>query len=208
MFPKSTVIPNKFIAKEKFYGHGDFTAKTKTSMTNDVAKVMVSNQLSAKTLNITVGKVFPEIMVLRVVLKNKAFDLKVLDIMDKSIRAAFVLFVLEYEDQLCASIAYKDKNGDNITISKRWTSNWSKELDLSVEGRTVDAVYENLIQQVSGGQLKASADKTLKEKVVDTIMSEKIQRQIDQLEQKMNNEPQLKKKLELKAQIKQLKEQL
>ena len=208
MFPKSTELPQKFIAKEKFYGFGDFTAKLKAAMTNDIAKITASNKFSEGTLNIPAGKTFPEIMLIRVALKNKKYEPKLLDAMDKSIRAAFVLFILEFEGNLSASIAFKDKTADNITLSKRWTTGWGKDLDLEIDGRTIDAVYEGFIRQISGGKLVKSSDTSLKEKVAGVISSEKTERQVEQLETKMKNETQLKKKLEIKAEIKKLKEQL
>lgn len=55
MFPKSTELPNKFIAKEKFYKYGEFSTSLKTAMTNDVAKIMATNQFSARSLNVKEG---------------------------------------------------------------------------------------------------------------------------------------------------------
>jgi hypothetical protein len=208
MFPKSTELPQKFIAKEKFYGFSDFTAKLKAVMTNDIAKITASNKFSAGTLNIPAGKTFPEVMVIRIALKNKKYEPKLLDAMDKSIRAAFVLFILEFEGNLSASIAFKDKNGDNISLSKRWTTGWVKDLDLEIDGCSIDAVYESFIRQISSGKLVKSSDTSLKEKVVGVISYEKTERQVGRLETKMKNEMQLKKKLEIKAKIKKLKEQI
>lgn len=204
-FPKSTELPQKFIAKEKFYSHGDFSAKLKALMASDIAKITACNKFSAGTLNIPAGRDFPEIMVLRVVLKKRKYSPKLLDAMDKSIRAAFVLFVLEFGGQFSASIAYKEKNGDNITLTKRWNTGWGDDLDLELEGRTVDAVYEGFIRQISGGMVNGSADKSLKEKIANAIDFEKMEKQIMRLEAKMRNEPQLKKKLEIKSQIKNLR---
>lgn len=206
MFPKSTELSNKFIAKEKFYGNGDFNTKQKSLMAASISKIMASHKFSTDTLNISAGKIFPEIMVLRVVLRSKKYDPKLLDAMDKSIRAAFVLFILEYEEKTFASIAFKDKNGDNITIAKRWTTGWAKDLNLEIDGRSIDAVYEHLISQISDGKLIRDAEKNLKEKVIAVITSEKTQKQIAGLELKMKNELQLKKKLEIKVEIKKLKE--
>lgn len=208
MFPKSTELPPKFIAKEKFCVNGDFSPKLKAAMTTDIAKITATHKFSSTTLNIPSGKVFPEIMVLHVALKKKKYDPKLLDAMDKSIRAAFVLFILEFEGKTAASIAFKDKNGDNITITKRFATDWGKDLSLEIDGRSIDGVYEGLIRQISDGKLIRDTDKNLKEKVVAVISSEKVERQIAGLELKMKNEPQLKKKLEIKGQIKKLKEQL
>lgn len=208
MFPKSTELPNKFIAKEKFYSHGEFIGKIKASMTDDISKITAINQFSSKTLNIEAGQVFPEIMVLNIILKNKTFNEKILDAMDKSVRSSYVLFILQFNNRQAASIAFKDKNGDNIAITKRWITPWTDNLDLKIEGRSIDGVYENLIKQISGGKLVSKTDKSLKTKVLDMIEQEKIMKKIAQLENKMDNEPQLKKKLAIKADIKALKEQL
>lgn len=208
MFPKSCELPNKFIAKEKFYGHGDFSGKLKSAMTTDIVKISATHKLSALTLNIEAGKVFPEIMVLRVLLKTKDYEPKLLDIMDKSIRAAFVLFVLEYEGSMQASIAYKDRSGDNIIITKRWNSSWTNDLLFDLEGRNIDAIYEALIRQISNGKLLDSQELNLKEKVNKAISTESKEKQIKQLEIKISKEPQFKRKLELKEKIKQLKAQL
>lgn len=208
MFPKSTELPNRFIAKEKFYANGDFNGKLKEAMTSDIAKITAINKLSSSTLNIKPGEIFPEIMVLKVVLKNKIFNIQLLDAMDKSIRAAYVLFILEFDNKCCASIAYKDKGKDSLNIVKRWTGPWVDELVFDLSGRTIDFVYENLLNQVSDGKIDKNAGKTLKERILKCIEIEKITKKIEQLENKMNNEPQLKKKLEIKSMIKSLKEGL
>lgn len=208
MFPKSTELPNRFIAKEKFYANGDFNGKLKEAMTSDIAKITAINKLSSSTLNIKSGEIFPEIMVLKVVLKNKAFNIQLLDAMDKSIRAAYVLFILEFDNKYCASIAYKEKGKDSLNIVKRWTGPWVDELFFDLSGGTIDLVYENLLKQISGGKIEENAEKGLKEKVSRSIEQEKIAKKIEQLENKMNNEPQLKKKLEIKSMIKSLKEEL
>lgn len=208
IFPKSTELPNKFIAKEKFYSNGDFTSKLKEAMTSDVARISAINQFSSSTLNIKVGENFPEIIVLKITLKNKRVDAKLLDAMDRSIRAAYILFILEYGDEYCASIGYKEKSKDSLNIIKRWNTSWVPELNFSLDGNSIDAIYENLIRQISDGQLIVTPEKDLKGKVAETLEQEKIAKKIEQLENKMNNEPQLKKKLEIKAVIKSLKEQL
>lgn len=208
MFPKQSKITDKFIAKEKFLSYGDFDTKLKNAMTNDIAKIIATNKLSSTTLNVEAGKIFPEIMVLHIFLKNKEYEIKLLDIMDKSIRAAYVLFVLEYNNTFCYSLAYKDKTIGNINITKRWTSPWGTELSLEFEGRSIDNIYESLIRQISNGKLLKSTELNLKEKVDKTISVEKIEKQIKMLEIKVINEPQFKRKLELKDKIKALKEQL
>ncbi len=211
MFPKSTIIAEKFIAKDKFYSHGDFTTKLKKSMVDDVARVVVVNQFSQKTLNVEQGKVFPEIMVIKLLLKNKDLNKDILDIMDKSIRSSYVLFMLECDNSISFSIAFKDKNADRISITKRWTSPFSTEHILKIEGVSIDLIYESLIEQIatlSGNNFVKIADKNLKEEVHISISNEKLERKIAQLESKMRNEKQFKKQIEIKEEITKLKGEL
>lgn len=209
-FPESCEY-GRIIAKDKFATLGVISGKLRTEFNVGVERVIASHKLAATTLNIAAGRDFPEIMVLRVILKQQDFNIKILDAMDKSIRAAFVLFVIEYDGKERVSIAFKDKNGDNITLAKRWTTDWLDNVKLNLSGRTIDAVYENLIAQVSNGAVADTAsaiDKTLKEKVENAINTDKIKKQIERLRAKMRVEPQFKKQLEIKAQIKKLKERL
>lgn len=206
-FPKSTEY-GKMLPKTKLFEQAEISGKIRQALTDDVIKITITNKLAATTLNIDAGKTFPEIMVLKIALKKRAFNERILNAIDKSIRAAFVLFVLEFGDEQKLSIAYKDKTNDKITLAKRWTTGWVSDFELALDGRGIDAVYEGFIRQISDGKLLKSADKSLKEKVATAISSEKIERQIERLKTKMKNEPQLKKKLEIKSQIKKLKEQL
>lgn len=205
MFPKSTAF-NVFIAKEKFYKHGEFSTSLKAEMTENIAKMTITNKLSSDTLNIKSGSIFPEIIVLKIILKKRSYNTQLLDLLDKSIRSSYVLFILEFEQQSSFSISFKEKNrDDNITITKRWNTQWQDEINLDINGGSIDIIYENLIKQISKNEIKEDNETTLKEKVAKSIEEEKIKKIIKQLENKMNNELQLKRKLEIKAKIKELK---
>jgi len=207
VFPKSTEY-GKTLPKAKLFEQEGIRGKIRTVITDDVLKITIANKLADETLNIDTGKIFPEILVLKIALKNRAFNEKVLDAIDKGIRAAFVLFVLEYEGEQKLSIAFKDKIGDKITLAKRWTTEWVSDLELEIEGRSIDAVYEGFIRQISSGTLIKDTNKSLKEKIVCIINAEKIEKEISRLETKMKNEKQFNKKLKIKTEIKKLKEQL
>ena len=79
---------------------------------------------------------------------------------------------------------------------------------MHLEGLTIDAVYENFIRQIAGGQLTRSENTTLKESVEQQKQREQIEKQIAALETKMKKEKQLNRKMELKAEIKKLKQVL
>ena len=77
---------------------------------------------------------------------------------------------------------------------------------MHLEGLTIDAVYENFIRQIAGGQLTGSENTTLKESVEQQKQREQIEKQIAALEAKMKKEKQLNRKMELKAEIKKRKQ--
>ena len=78
--------------------------------------------------------------------------------------------------------------------------------DRHLEGLTIDAVYENLIRQIAGDRLISGKNTTLKESVERQKQREQIEKKIAALEAKMKKEKQLNRKMELKAEIKKLKQ--
>ena len=70
------------------------------------------------------------------------------------------------------------------------------------------AVYENFIRQIAGDRLVGNENTTLKESVEQQKQREQIEKQIAALETKMKKEKQLNRKMELKAEIKKLRQAL
>ena len=95
-------------------------------------------------------------------------------------------------------------------VERYYRTEWltEEELSLHLEGLTINAVYENFIRQIAGGQLIGSENTTLKESVEQQKQREQIEKQIAALETKMKKEKQLNRKMELKAEIKKLKQAL
>ena len=143
-WPKTTEI-GKFLAKERFYAQNTLTGALKQALVDDVEKITISNRLARDTLNVDAGTEFPEILVLKIKLKHKKINEKLLDTLDKTICAGYVLFILEYGDKQCASIAHKTINTkDSSTIDKRWTTDWSDLFDAGHEwyGACCWSIYE------------------------------------------------------------------
>ena len=126
---------------------------------------------------------------------------------DKSILSSYVLFVLEFEGEQLLSIAFKDKT-TAITISKRWNTEWSENHALDINGSTIDQIYRNFIEQISGGLVGGNNEEQIKDSVSQDIERDKILRQIAKLEVKLHSENQLNKQIEIKHQISALKEKI
>lgn len=205
-FPKSTFV-GKFLAKEQLYKRDVVDGTLKQALVDDIAKITIEYNLSSRTLNVEPGNTFPEITVLKLVLKHKKFNDKLLNAIDKSILSSYVLFILEFEGEQLLSIAFKDKT-TAITISKRWNTEWSENHALDINGSTIDQIYRNFIEQISGGLVGGNNAEQIKDSVSQDIERDKILRQIARLKAKLHSENQLNKQIEIKHQIKALKEKI
>lgn len=206
-WPKRTEI-GKFLAKERLYAQDAVSGSLKQALIDDVDKITISHRFARDTLNVDVGTEFPEILVLHIKLKHKKINEKLLDALDKSICAGYVLFILEYSNKLCASISHKTINTKSVsTIDRRWTTNWSDDLNLELLGTTLDKVYSGLISQISDGRVQTESG-NLESAVNKDIERAKLEKEIADLEQKLSRTAQLNKKFDIKDQIRKLEQKV
>ncbi|OLA64957.1 MAG: hypothetical protein BHW56_08520 [Acetobacter sp. 46_36] len=207
--PQSTEV-NKNIAKNKFYEKADISSTLKESFVNDIEKIVWANKLSSKTLNISGNDNFKELEVFHIKLKSAKFNPKILEAIDKAI-PYYILFVLEYEEKYQIWLGYKEKSANSTNkanIVRYFNSEWSKEPILALQGNKLESIYENFLSQLSGGKIDIVSEKNIKEKVKQTIETEKIEKQIEKLTAKMDAEKQFNRQIEIKSQIKQLQQQI
>ena len=209
--PKSTEF-NKRIPKQKFYENLSVTPAMKTAFTEQIKIIYWRNKLAATTLNLAPGKLVTEIEVFEIRLTSPDLDEDILRLIDREI-PYHILFLLEYDRKYQAAMGYKETASSGkaaFKVERYYRTEWltEEELSLHLEGLTIDAVYENFIRQIAGGQLTRSENTTLKESVEQQKQREQIEKQIAALETKMKKEKQLNRKMELKAEIKKLKQVL
>lgn len=207
--PQTTEV-NKNIAKNKFYEKADISSTLKESFVNDIEKIVWANKLSSKTLNISGSDNFKELEVFHIKLKTAKFNPKILEAIDKAI-PYYILFVLEYEEKYQIWLGYKEKSANSTNkanIVRYFNSEWSKEPILALQGNKLENIYENFLSQLSDGKIDVVSEKDIKEKVKQTIETEKIEKQIEKLTAKMNAEKQFNRQIAIRAQIKDLEAQL
>lgn len=207
--PQTTEV-NKNIAKNKFYEKADINSTLKESFVNDIEKIVWANKLSSKTLNISGSDNFKELEVFHIKLKSAKFNPKILEVIDKAI-PYYILFVLEYEEKYQIWLGYKEKSVNSTNkanIVRYFNSEWSKEPILVLQGNKLESIYENFLSQLSDGKIDVVSEKDIKEKVKQTIETDKIEKQIEKLTAKMNAEKQFNRQIAIRAQIKNLEAQL
>ena len=209
--PESTQV-NKIVAKNKFYERGNVDSNLKNNFVNDIEKITWVNKLSPETINLEAGTV-KELEVFHVKLKNKKYNLKILETIDKTI-PYHILYVLEYNGKYQLKIAYKEKaENDKITaktsITKYFTGEWtSTEPMFEIQAHKLDTVYQNLLSSLSEGIIDSTKETTLKEQVVTSQEIDTLQKQVEQLIFKMNREKQFNRKCEISRWIKQLQKEI
>ena len=207
--PKSTEF-NKKIPKQKFYENLSVTPSIKTAFTEQIKSIYWRNKLAVTTLNLAPGELVTEIEVFEIRLVSPEFDEIVLRLIDREI-PYHILFLLEYDGKYQATMGYKEAAGSGkaaFKVERYYYTEWliEEELPLHLEGLTIDAVYENFIRQIAGDRLTGGENTTLKESVEQQKQREQIEKRIAALEVKMKKEKQLNRKMELKAEIKKLRE--
>lgn len=185
--PKSTEF-NRFIPKQKYYKdlytQKSIPDKAKNYFEKQIKSITWENKIDHTTMNIAKGSFIEEIEVFRIELYNYEIDDSVIYIIEENI-PYHILFVLEYNNKRKYSLSYKEisREAETINIHKIFQSDWvSQDEDLlNFSGISLDNMYENLLNSISNNELDRFSGDTIKERVLNSIDYEKIQKQINSL---------------------------
>ena len=195
--PKSTEV-NRRVAKEKIYAKANISPQLKDMIKDQVEAIYWRNKLAEDTLNVGAGESVEELQVFEVRLRQRKLDKKVLSAIKKSIPYK-ILFVLTYEDEAQLWI-----EAEGVFYHTDWQL--IGEYQINFRGLNLDNVYENLARQVSGNRL--GAEKSIEEAVERDKQRKKIEREINVLEKKIQQEKQFNKQVEMSTKIKQLRQKM
>lgn len=209
--PKSTEF-NKRVPKQKFYDNLTVSADLKRFFVEQVKAIYWRNKIAETTINISKGENVNEIQVFEVKLNGRSIDDKFLCQIDKEI-PYHILFLLEYEGKYQACIGYKeavDSGKNAFKVDKYYNTEWmnDSELPLKLEGLNTDAIYENFVRQIAGDKLNTNNDEDLKTSVEKNKQREKLEKNISALQNKVKNEKQFNKQMELNTELKRLRKEL
>ena len=206
VFPKSTLV-GKPVPKTAFYRNLEVNAKIKQRFVDDVASVTWTAKIAPSTLNVADGKTVHEIAVFRMELKSKEVPTEVLTFIDRQM-PRHTVFLLQHEDDFCLMLNYKewaDEDKGVFSIVKTFRTGWqtADALSLSLEGSTMDKLYEHMAGQISGFDTTSAADTKQIIALQDTIRTK--QRQAEALQKKVRMEKRFAKQMQLNAEARTLK---
>ena len=208
-FPPTTIV-GKPVPKNAFYKHLEVNAEVKQHFVDDVASINWLYKLAPSTINVEDGKQVHEIVVFSAVLKDKDCPDDVFLFIDRNM-PRHVVFILEYEDRYKVLLNYKAwKDGQNsqFDIIKTFATDWltAERLLLTLEGQTMDALYEAMAGQVSGfGTTKAEDTKRIVE--LEGLIN-KAKREVESLQKRIRNERQLNRQMELNGAARGIKKKI
>ena len=208
-FPPTTIV-GKPVPKNAFYKHLEVNAKMKQHFVDDVVSIHWLYKLAPSTINVEDGKQVHEIVVFSAVLKDKDCPNDVFLFIDQNM-PRHVVFILEYDNRYKVLLNYKEwKDGQNsqFDIIKTFATDWltAERLLLTLEGQTMDALYEAMAGQVSGfGTRKAEDTKRIVEL---EGMIDKAKREVDSLQKRIRNERQLNRQMELNGAARGIKKKI
>ena len=195
--PRSTQV-NRRVAKEKLYQNAALTPQTREMIKDQIESVFWRNKLADSTMAISAGETAPEIQIFEIQLRQRELDKRVLPAIAKAIPYK-ILFILVFDDEAQAWI-----EASGTFYNTDWQS--LDGFTLKFEGLNLDAVYENLARQISGGRLGTDGD--IEEAVDRDKKRQKLERDIAALEKKLLREKQFNKQVELNGELKRLRKEL
>ena len=195
--PRSTEV-NRRVAKEKLYQNASLTPQTRAMIKDQIESVFWRNKLADSTMAISAGETAPEIQIFEIQLRQKELDKRVLPAIAKAIPYK-ILFILVFGDE--AQVWIK-------ASGTFYNTDWQPlgGFTLKFEGLNLDAVYENLARQISGGRLGTDGD--IEEAVDRDKQRQRLERDIVALEKKLLREKQFNKQVELNGELKRLRKEL
>lgn len=208
-FPASTKV-GKPVPKNAFYKHLEVNAKIKQHFVDDVVGINWLYKFAPSTLNVADGTKVHEIVIFSAGLKSKDCPDDVFLFIDQNM-PRHVIFILEYESKYKILLNYKewkDEKAGQFKIVKTFSTEWltQEQLSLSIEGQTMDAIYEVMAGQVSGFGTKKSED--TKRLVELEALITKGKKEVEALQKKIRNERQLNRQMELNGEARSLKKQI
>lgn len=208
-YPKQAAF-GRTLPKSKIYEHAGVNARLKELFVQQVEQITWQYKLAPETINLPAPPGVPEIQVFSIQLKTPELHSDVLRCIDGAIPFPIV-FELAFDGRTQVTAAYKRPNEADASrwvLSDYFTSDWlptnSKRAAMSV-ALHLGALYEQLLHRLI--PLTARPQETLTELVARVEQAQAKQREVDKASARLAKEKQFNRKVEINAQLRQLKQE-
>ena len=193
-FPERCKV-NKFIPKKTFYEKIGVSTAVKDEFVNYIEKIIWLYKLSEETIGITKTEKTEEIQVFELTLKSKIIPKNIIRIITKSIPYK-ILFVLKFENEFCYAIR---------VVEDIYFTEWNEEITMNLVGLNLDDIYKDIVKSIIKEQ---DNDKEFEDIIDKKNKVDELYKKIEQLNNKINNEKQFNKKVELNLELQKLNKEM
>lgn len=193
-FPERCKV-NKFIPKKTFYEKIGLSTAVKDDFVNYIEKIIWLYKLSEETIGITKTEKTEEIQVFELTLKSKIIPKNIIKIITKSIPYK-ILFVLKFENEFCYAIR---------VVEDIYFTEWNEEITMNLVGLNLDDIYKDIVKSIIKEQ---DNDKEFEDIIDKKNKVDELYKKIEQLKNKINNEKQFNKKVELNLELQKLNKEM
>lgn len=194
------------IPKEKFYKVGAVDYSLRQLFVGEIEKVTLRAVIAPRTMSIS-GGTYDELDVIEVLLKDRELTKKVLETIDSVIPRPILFSIVRPNGETKYAISYKEpsyKDAQKSKVIQYYETSWGVPA-LTLVGKSVKGIYVGFLQQIDP---TFDPTKPIAEAVQDTKRQDKIQKQINHINQRIANEPSIAKKQELARQRYKLEQEL
>ncbi len=189
--PKQAYL-HRFIPKSKFFDKAVIDTKLKKEFTDQIQKIIWEYKLAPSTIGVTGTEKVEEIQIFVINLKELIIPKNVLKIIDKTIPYP-ILYIFRYEQHYAYGINLKDDN-----LKRYFFSEWDEIKEFDFSGINLEYIYQGLVSCFLSTRQKGQDFATMVQ--VDR-QREILQSEIQILHNKIKNEKQFNRKVELNKTI-------
>ena len=192
--PQNCLV-DRFIPKKTFYERVNISTTLKQEFINKLEKIIWKYKISQDNLNIAKTDEIEEIEILEIFLKEKCDVKNIIKVITKEIPYP-ILFKINYKNEYMYAIKYES---DIIQTE------WNENIEISINGLDLNAVYENLVKQIAGIDNNSIDVKKELEKIKEIELLEK---EINKLKSNIEKEKQFNRKVELNKKVRKLEKEM
>lgn len=191
--PKKCEV-NKFLPKKIFYEKIGISSGIKNDFTNLVEKITWLYKLSPDTIGISKTEEVEEIQIFQIDIKDKKIPVNIIKFITKVIPYK-ILFIVKYKKDYCYAVKV-----DNVYYSK-----WNDNIKFEFNAINLEVLYENIVKSI----IKENSNLEDFNKIIENENRKiELNRQINILKNKIQNEKQFNRKVELNIELNKLEERL
>ena len=209
-FPQSCAF-GKILPKNKIYEHAKPSSALREQFVRQVDKIVWQYKLAPETVNLPARPGVPEIQIFAIALKTPELSEDVLRCIDQAIPFP-IIYQLTFEDRIKSKAAYKrpsDADASKWVVDGYFETDWqlsdTERIELPV-ALDLAGLYEQMLRRLL--PLPPRAGETLKAQVERLGKIRSKQNECRKMEARLQKEQQFNRKVELNAQLRQLKLEL